>query len=133
MKGTTGTGAAIEIQARDVLQTDGWLVHRVTRASHHVGGGRYVNNANDVFACDLICKKAGHETRWIQVTGGRAIGRKKANLELVPWHENDDVEIWRFVGGGRRIDGRTGDRRGPDYFLVYQRRRAWQATLCVPT
>lgn len=83
----------------------------------------YYSQSNDVFGCiDLIAKKAGERTRWIQVTADGGIGRKKNDLAEVPWDGLfDSVEIWRWVGTKRgRKDKRTGEKLDDLYFQVYR-------------
>ena len=114
-------GTALELAAIKMLQVDGYKVHRCVRSGVH-RGGRYFSQSNDVFGCvDLIAKKRGQRTRWIQVTADSGIGRKKQDLAEVPWDPLfDEVEIWRWVGGARRKDKRNGQWLDRQYFQVYR-------------
>lgn len=121
---TARRGQRIERIANHLLQPE-HATHLVARNAFH--RGRWMSPGNDVFACiDIIAKprNSGSDgrTRWIQVTGGRAIGRKKAKLAAIPWDARHDcVEIWRYVdGGGRRTHKATGQPRPRLYFQVYR-------------
>lgn len=114
-------GTAIELTAIKVLEAQGYTVHRCVRTGVK-RGKMYFSQSNDIFGCiDLVAKKQGERTRWIQVTADGGIGRKKADLAEVPWDcLFDSVEIWRWVGSKRgRKDKRTGERLDDMYFQIY--------------
>ena len=49
----------------------------------------------DPFDIDLIAKKIGEPTLWIQATLDSSLGRKMEKLSSHPWHpEHDQVEVW---------------------------------------
>lgn len=117
---TSKKGTNIELAAIKVLEAEGYKVHRCVRTGVK-RGPFYFSQSNDVFGCiDLVAKKRGARTRWIQVTADSGIGRKKKDLDEVPWDRaHDSVEIWRWVGGQKRrskVDGSWLDRQ---YFQVY--------------
>jgi hypothetical protein len=115
-------GTAIELTAIKLLEHQGYKIHRCVRTGVK-RGKMYYSQSNDVFGCiDLIAKKAGERTRWIQVTADGGIGRKKNDLAEVPWDSLfDSVEIWRWVGTKRgRKDKRTGEKLDDLYFQVYR-------------
>lgn len=113
-------GTVIELTAIKILTAAGYVVHRCVRTGFK-RGPRYISQSNDVFGCiDLVAKKHGERTRWIQVTAHSGIGQKKADLDKVPWDPLfDSVEIWRWVGGGRRRHKTTGEWLDRQYFQVY--------------
>jgi len=117
---TSKKGAAIELQAIKLLEAEGYTVHRSVRTGVR-RGAKWISHSNDVFGCiDLVAKKKGERTRWIQVTAHSGIGRKKADLAEVPWDPLfDSVEIWRWVGGRARRHKGTGEMLGRQYFQVY--------------
>jgi hypothetical protein len=117
---TSSKGTAIELAAIKVLEAEGYKVHRCVRTGVK-RGLFYFSQSNDVFGCiDLVAKKRGTRTRWIQVTADGGIGRKKADLAEVPWDPAfDSVEIWRWVGGNARKHKTTGDWLERQYFQVY--------------
>jgi hypothetical protein len=117
---TSSKGTAIELAAIKVLEAEGYKVHRCVRTGVK-RGPFYFSQSNDVFGCiDLVAKKKGERTRWIQVTAHSGIGKKKADLGEVPWDPiHDSVEIWRWVGGTARKHKTTGDWLERQYFQRY--------------
>lgn len=95
-------GTRTERIAADLLESEGYTVHRCIKAVVRKGP-RWITIGNDIFGnIDLIAKKQGERTRWIQVTSASSIGRKRADLESTPWEQaHDSVEIWRWVGPRR--------------------------------
>jgi hypothetical protein len=117
---TSSKGTHVELLAIRLLEAEGYKVHRCVRTGQR-RGPIFVSQSNDVFGCiDLVAKKLGHRTRWIQVTAHSGIGRKKKDLDEVPWDPQfDAVEIWRWVGGQRRRNKSTGAWLDRQYFQVY--------------
>jgi hypothetical protein len=117
---TSSKGTKIELIAIKVLEAEGYTVHRCVRTGVK-RGPHYFSQSNDVFGCiDLVAKKRGERTRWIQVTADGGIGKKKADLAEVPWDPLfDSVEIWRWVGGRQRRHKTTGATLERQYFQVY--------------
>lgn len=117
---TSSKGTRLELAAIKVLESEGYTVHRCVRTGMR-RGGRYISQSNDVFGCiDLVAKKHGERTRWVQVTADSGIGRKKEDLAQVPWDPLfDSVEIWRWVGGRPRKHKTTGEWLDRQYFQVY--------------
>lgn len=123
---TSSKGTAIELAAIKVLEAEGYKVHRCVRTGVR-RGPLYISQSNDVFGCiDLVAKRRGERTRWIQVTAHSGIGKKKADLDEVPWDTAfDSVEIWRWVGGASRKHKTTGAFLERQYFQVYRLDRAF--------
>jgi hypothetical protein len=117
---TSAKGTGIELAAIKVLEAEGYKVHRCVRTGVK-RGPFYFSQSNDVFGCiDLVAKKRGTRTRWIQVTAHSGIGQKKKDLDEVPWDPaHDSVEIWRWVGGQNRKHKATGAFLERQYFQVY--------------
>jgi hypothetical protein len=117
---TSSKGTAIELSAIKILEAEGYKVHRCVRTGVK-RGPFYFSQSNDVFGCiDLVAKKRGTRTRWIQVTAHSGIGQKKKDLDEVPWDPaHDSVEIWRWVGGQNRKHKTTGAFLERQYFQVY--------------
>ena len=118
---TSAKGTAIELAAIKVLEAEGYKVHRCVRTGVK-RGPFYFSQSNDVFGCiDLVAKKKGTRTRWIQVTAHSGIGQKKKDLDEVPWDPHfDSVEIWRWVGGqSRRHKTQQNVLLERQYFQVY--------------
>jgi hypothetical protein len=118
---TSSKGTAIELAAIKVLEAEGYKVHRCVRTGVK-RGPFYFSQSNDVFGCiDLVAKRKGERTRWIQVTADSGVGRKKKDIEEVPWDPVfDSVEIWRWVGGASRKHKTTGAFLERQYFQVYR-------------
>lgn len=119
-RNTSSKGAKVELLAIKLLEAEGYKVHRCVRTGVR-RGPIYVSQSNDVFGCiDLVAKRLGHRTRWIQVTADSGIGRKRKEMDEVPWDpQHDSVEIWRWVGGQRRRNRSTGAWLDRQYFQVY--------------
>lgn len=124
---TSSKGTAIELAAIKVLEAEGYKVHRCVRTGVK-RGPFYFSQSNDVFGCiDLVAKKRGERTRWIQVTAHSGIGKKKADIDEVPWDPtHDSVEIWRWVGGASRKHKTTGDWLERQYFQLYHLDHAFE-------
>ncbi len=118
---TSAKGTAIELRAIKILESWGYKVHRCVRTGVK-RGKMYFSQSNDVFGCvDLVAKKRGERTRWIQVTAHSGMGQKKKDLAEVPWDPLfDQVEIWRWVGGAARKHKTTGEWLDRQYFQVYK-------------
>ena len=118
---TSSKGTAIELAAIKLLEAEGYKVHRCVRTGVK-RGPFYFSQSNDVFGCiDLVGKKKGERTRWIQVTAHGGIGQKKKDLDEVPWDPvHDSVEIWRWVGGNTRKHKTTGAFLERQYFQLYR-------------
>lgn len=117
---TGSKGTAIELKAKKHLEDEGWVVHRCVRTGIK-RGPFYMSQSNDVFGCvDLVAKKRGQPTLWIQVTADSGIGRKKDDLLKIPWTPGvDDVRIWRWVGGSHTSHKTTGAPIIRQYFIQY--------------
>lgn len=113
-------GRRIERIAIEVLEADGYLVERCRRQVVRRPGQAPFQVGNDFFGCiDIIAKKAGCRTLWIQVTGKGSAAAKIQAMNAVPWNlVADQVEVWRWVTG-KSIDGRTGLPRPTHYFQRY--------------
>jgi hypothetical protein len=124
---TSSKGTAIELAAIKVLEAEGYKVHRCVRTGVK-RGPLYISQSNDVFGCiDLVAKKRSERTRWIQVTADSGVGRKKKDLDEVPWDPVfDSVEIWRWVGGATRKHKTTGAFLERQYFQVYRLDHAFE-------
>ncbi len=117
---TSTKGAHVELMAIKLLEAEGYKVHRCVRTGAK-RGPFWVSQSNDVFGCiDLVAKKRAQRTRWIQVTADSGIGRKRKEMDEVPWDPlYDSVEIWRWVGGQSRKHKATGRVLERQYFQVY--------------
>jgi hypothetical protein len=119
-KRTSAKGAEVELLAIKLLEAAGYTVHRCVRTGIK-RGPIYISQSNDVFGCiDLVAKKKGERTRWLQVTAHSGVGKKRQEILEVPWDPlYDSVEIWRWVGGRTRKSKVTGEPLARQYFQVY--------------
>lgn len=114
-------GQVVELKAIKILEAQGYRVHRCVRTGAK-RGPFWVSQSNDIYGCiDVIAKKKGERTRWIQVTADSGISRKSEEMLGIPWDlEFDVVEIWRWVGGHKRNHKITGAPLDSQYFQTYR-------------
>ena len=98
-------GNAYEIEVKKTLEGQGWQVFRQHRKPMFIHG-KMITVGADIFGCDLVGKKTGLKTLWIQVSTvanlkakqGQVINGNVINLE---W---EDYEIWLRVPGRREYE-----------------------------
>jgi len=80
------------------LEEKDWTVHNQTPMGKMIfvkGKKIFISQRNDIFGCDLICKKPNTKTLWIQATLDSGISRKIDELHKYSWNlDVDDVQIW---------------------------------------
>lgn len=122
-------GNQYENEVKAILEADGWHVegqHRMARylpdwAALKKGiknaPRRLVMQGRDVFGSDLIAKKKGEKTRWIQV-GVRDMRMAKIRqiwYATSAWNlEHDIVEVWVRTFGTREFEVY----RAPDFASI---------------
>ncbi|HUR24956.1 MAG TPA: hypothetical protein VM327_02950 [Candidatus Thermoplasmatota archaeon] len=91
-------GREVEAKAVTILEAQGYVVHRCIRNGVK-RNGRWYSAGNDIWGCvDIQAKRRGERVRFIQVTSDTGIGKKRLQLEAVPWDSAwECVEIWRWV------------------------------------
>jgi hypothetical protein len=96
-------GRRLEVLAVELLRSHGYDVHRCIRTPYRTPAG-WRSHANDVFGCvDLIAKRAGERTRWIQVTSSRGVGKRREAFAAIQWNPmHDSVELWQWRPATRR-------------------------------
>lgn len=97
-------GDAHELEVMHFLEAEGWTVfkqHRKIVGMIPTKRGFFPRMAgSDIFGCDIIAKKKGHLTRWIQVGADGAKSKKEDQLNEFPWDTNhESVEIWLRIKG----------------------------------
>lgn len=93
---TRQKGSAYELEVQKILEADGWTIHRA-RASNFKVGNKVLCRSNDIFnIVDIIAKKEGESTCWIQVSTGTRRAEKEKKLLSIPniWNEYDNVSLW---------------------------------------
>lgn len=88
------------------LEQRGWTVHNQPMKPTRImvkGKILWISRSQDIFGCvDLIARRKGESrTLWIQATLDTSIGRKIAELGVVPWGSSDCVQVWVKRAGGR--------------------------------
>lgn len=117
MTNTTRKGNATENFAKQILEQQGYLVHKTQRTMRRYGNNKFGSGDNDIFNCiDLIGKCHGKRTKWVQV---KSSNKKKEVVEKcskVPWDSQyDEVEYWLLKGKGK-----------DKYFQVYRWEETWE-------
>lgn len=122
-------GDAAEVRAQRLLESEGYLVHRTVRTSFQ-RGGIWRSNNNDIFSLfDLVAVHPQFPVRFVQVTAGAygdAIERRKKVLALAEHFpvRHADLEVWRWVGGAKRLDKRF-DNSHTKHFIRRQYFSVW--------
>lgn len=103
MTSSVKKGNQYEGEVKKYLERCGWVVEGQHRKVMFLGPGRMIMAGRDIFGCDLIAKKKGEKTRWIQVS---TVANKSSKLKQVvggPWNFNiDSVELWLRYSGKKR-------------------------------
>lgn len=95
----TNKGNATENQVKKILEQEGWTVfkqHRKMCGLIKTPKGFFPKMVGaDFYGCDIIAKKVGKKTLWIQVC---MIGDKSSKIPILnsfPWnYEHEDLQIW---------------------------------------
>ena len=99
MPSNKAIGDAHELEVKHFMENTGWVVfkqHRKVVGMIPTKRGFIPRMAgSDIFGCDLICKKPGELTKWIQVGSEDAKSKKEAQLNEFYWDpKHESVEIW---------------------------------------
>ena len=111
MKKTRQKGAKCELATQKLLEGQGYTIHRARPCVAWIAG-KPISIQHDIFTYfDMIAKKAGTQTRWIQVTMGTHKSDKvKRILQFPVWNSEDSIEIWVYDDKyNPRIFRRTGN------------------------
>lgn len=105
MKKRMARGKEFQRWVKRWMEGKGWMVFNSTMRPRWVPGsgegrGVWVSKNNDIFGCvDLIGKKEGRRTAWIQATMDGHVERRIEKLGLVPWWEEADA-VFVFMKRG---------------------------------
>lgn len=92
-------GNEYEREAKKLLESKGWSVFRCHRKPIFINGKMLTMGA-DIFGCDLVAKKLGRKTRWIQVSTVENKSKKEKQVEEFCWTlAHEDVELWLRIKG----------------------------------
>lgn len=102
-------GDAHELEVMHYLQAEGWTVfkqHRKVVGMIPTKRGWMARMAGcDIFGCDIIAKKKGHLTRWIQVGAAGNKSKKEDQLNEFYWDPtHESVEIWLRIEGKKTYE-----------------------------
>jgi len=121
-------GALLERQAKELLESEGYLVHRTIRTPivKWLGGATKVigSHNNDVFGVfDLIAGQRNLGFRFIQVTTVENVSARRHKVEEVAKRLPDisgvTYEVWGWVAGRRRRHATTGEFLRRQYFQTH--------------
>jgi hypothetical protein len=105
MTSSVKKGNQYEGEVKKYLESQGWTVEGQHRKVMFLGPGRMIMAGRDIFGCDLIAKKDGEKTHWIQVG---TVSNKSAKSKQVigkPWNfDGDIIQIWLRHSGKKRYD-----------------------------
>jgi hypothetical protein len=104
MASNKARGDAHELEVVHFLEAEGWSVfkqHRKIVGMIPTKRGFMPRMAgSDIFGCDILAKKKGHLTRWIQVGAEGNKSKKEDQLNEFYWDtDHESVEIWLRVKG----------------------------------
>lgn len=132
MPGTVTKGNRLQVMARKLLESEGYVVHTAVR-SVQKRGPLWISQTTDVFnAFDLIATRMDppRPLRFIQVTTAKSVSERVKKVDPVPVNPGvASVEIWAYVGGQKRLDRRYATRKvwlPRNYFQVYFKERNWE-------
>lgn len=101
MANSNQRGNTYELEVKKILESEGWEVFRQHRKQMYMNG-KMIMVGCDVFGCDLIAKKPGEKTLWVQVTTRPQKSLKSKTLLSYPWSfEHDSVQLWLREAGSR--------------------------------
>lgn len=107
-------GNGYELEAKKILESKGWTVFRQHRKPIFMNG-KMIMVGCDVFASDLIAKKKGEKTLWVQVTTRPQKAAKERTLMEQPWNfDCDSVQLWLRESGKREFEVFSA----PDFYSI---------------
>lgn len=106
---STQKGNQYEKEVKDILIREKWLVEGQHRKVLYIkdkftGQMKLIMAGRDIYGCDLVAKKFGERTRWIQVSTVPQKSVKERQVLEFPWTlEHESVELWLRVHGKREF------------------------------
>lgn len=87
-------GKAYEREAMEVLKADGYMVEQAIPKTIWIGAGRIISVAHDFFGVwDIIAKKLGEPTLWVQVTTWESISPRRKKIQEYCWNSDFDCPV----------------------------------------
>lgn len=120
-------GDRIELTAKDILEREGYIVHRAIRSYIKPKGGKPFMRSNDMFGCfDFIALSSHKLPRFIQITTANnfATKRKKIDKKFPFSLHGCEVEVWAWHKGRGKMYFATSIRDGVEWVRgkdIYQR------------
>lgn len=108
-------GNLFEGEVRKILAAAGWTVEGQHRKAAYIPFKskvpfgkpqlRLVMIGRDIFGCDVIAKKAGEKTLFVQVSTRENKVHKIKQVMAYPWNfEHDEVQLWLRADGKREYE-----------------------------
>lgn len=112
-------GNQYEREVKKTLESQGWYVEGQHRKISFIPQPpqppKMIMMGRDIFGCDLIAKKKGEKTLFIQVSTKVNKGKKIRQVSDYPWTwEHDAVQLWLRLDGKRSYEVYEG----PDWELL---------------
>lgn len=104
---STQKGNQYEKEVKTILEADGWHVEGQHRKvmwlrDKITGAMKMIMAGRDIYGCDLIAKKQGEKTRWIQVSTLGQKSSKQKQVLMFGWTlAYESVELWLRLDGKR--------------------------------
>ena len=93
---TNQKGNLLEMIVKNFYLHKGYEVYQVDSNPKRTSGGIWTRRTEDIFGCDLICKKRTEKPTWIQVTASPPDKRKKV-IASHEWNlDCEDVFVYRY-------------------------------------
>lgn len=92
-------GNKYENEVKKILEQQGWQVFKQHRKPMFIKGNLIMAGC-DIFGCDIVAKKEGELTLWIQVSTEENLHKKIQQVKEFYWNtEHERVEIWCRIKG----------------------------------
>jgi hypothetical protein len=104
---STAKGNQFEKEVKTILEAQGWMVEGQHRKvmwirDKYTDQMKMIMAGRDIYGCDLIAKKLGEKTRWIQVSTLTQKSAKQKQVLAFPWTlAYETVELWLRLDGKR--------------------------------
>lgn len=102
---STQKGNQYEKEVKDTLESQDWTVEGQHRKvmwlrDKYTGAMKMIMAGRDIYGCDLIAKKLGSKTKWIQVSTLSQKSAKQRQVLMFPWTlAHEEVELWLRIPG----------------------------------
>lgn len=98
-KSSYAKGNIYENEVKKILEKQGWSVFKQHRRPIYIKG-RICMVGADIFGCDIVAKKTGEPTLWVQVSTEDNLHKKIQQVMEFPWYLNGErLEIWCKIKG----------------------------------